>query len=138
MKITLPIPNSSFNIKLDKLGGVNADLLSEAGEKIRNIKGVNSKNVPEDVEYVLLNMSHVLNSNSGNGALAGTKSVGYSNPELIGRVNFVEAYKILKTEALTQAGYYHPTVKDSIVKILHNVATMNIIVGVCETIKAVK
>tara|TARA_X000001388_G_scaffold74819_1_gene68474 strand:- start:50 stop:466 length:417 start_codon:yes stop_codon:yes gene_type:complete len=138
MNITLPIPISSFNIKLDKLGGVNADLLSEAGENIRNIKGVNSKNVPEDVEYVLLNMSHVLNSASGNGALAGTKSVGYSNPELIGEVSIAEAYKILKAEALVQAGYYDPTVKDSIVKILQNTATMNTIINVNESIKAVK
>ena len=81
-------------------------------------------------------MSHVLNSASGNGALAGTKSVGYSNPELIGKVSIAEAYKILKAEALIQAGYYDPTVKDSIVKILQNTATMNIIINVNESIKA--
>lgn len=136
MKITQPISVSSFNIKLDRLGGVNADLLSEAGEKIRNIKGVNSRKVPIDIEYIILNMSHVLNKYSCNGVLSGPKSIGHKNPELIEEVTQDEVYRILKAEAIEQADDYDPFVRDSIVKILQNVATMNIIIDVCETIKA--
>ena len=92
--------------------------------------------MPIDIEVRILRMVHDINKNLCNGVLSGSKSIGHKIAELIEEVTQAEVYRSLKAEAIEQADDYDPFVRDSIVKILQNVATMNIIIDVCETIKA--